>query len=108
MEDKRVADYCVLAGVPAKGAREHLDDYSTLLGRPANVNNSGSCTFLTFRRAKENAPCNQLVVTDICVLLMNKGETPPHAFCLIRKNLNKGMVGSDVFICYKKSMNRPP
>lgn len=200
MEDKRVADYYVLAGVPAKGKREHLDDSSgssspcqppppldpitditviirsegetippswyciettpsgfpadlnhgsfrspsiflcfrrgrdkpplvdigvlyegkervmadsevvqtTLLGRPANVNNSGSRTFLTYRRAKENAPCNQLVVTDICVLLMNKGETPPHAFCLIRKNLNKGMVGSDVYICYKKSMNRPP
>ncbi len=29
---------------------------------------------------------------------------PPHAFCRIDKNLNKGMVGSDVFICYKKSM----
>ena len=82
--------------------------HKTLLGRPANVNNSGSKTFLTFRRAKENAPCNQLVVMDICVLLMNKGETPPHAYCLVRKNLNKGIVGSDVYLCYKKSMNRPP
>ena len=82
--------------------------HSTLLGRPANVNNSGSRTFLTFRRAKPNAPCNQLVVMDICVILMNKGENPPHAFCLVQKNLNKGLVGSEVFLCYKKSMNRPP
>ena len=29
---------------------------------------------------------------------------PPHAFCKIDKTLNKGMVGSDVYICYKKSM----
>ncbi|CAG2163408.1 unnamed protein product [Oppiella nova] len=81
---------------------------NTFYGKPANVNNSGSRTFLTFRRARDNAPCNQLVVKDICVILANKGESPPHAFCLINKNLNKGMVGSDVFICYKKSMNRPP
>ena len=82
---------------------------TTLLGKSGNVNNgAGQRIFLTYRRARDNCPCNQLVVTDICVLLMNKGETPPHAFCLIRKNLNKGMLGSDVFVCYKKSMNRPP
>ncbi|XP_070387877.1 C-myc promoter-binding protein isoform X6 [Dermacentor albipictus] len=79
----------------------------TPYGRPANVNNSGSRTFLTFRRASENAPCNQLVVTDLCIILANKGETPPHAYCKIDRNLNKGMVGSDVYLCYKKSMNRP-
>lgn len=62
---------------------------TTHYGKPANVNNSGSRTFLTLRRARENAPCNQLVVTDICVILANKGESPPHAFCLINKNLNK-------------------
>lgn len=61
----------------------------TLLGRSANVNNSGSRTFLTFRRSRPNAPCNQLVVTDVCIILMNKGETPPHAYCLVQKNLNK-------------------
>lgn len=62
---------------------------TTFYGRPANVNNGTSRTFLTFRRAKDNCPCNQLVVTDICVILANKGETPPHAFCLIERNLNK-------------------
>lgn len=63
--------------------------HTTPFGRPANVNNSASRTFLTYRRARDNEPCNQLVVTDICVILSSKGETPPHAFCLIHKNLNK-------------------
>lgn len=58
-------------------------------GFSANVNNSGTQTYFTYRRSEENAPCNQLVVTDICVILQNKGEQPPHAFCLIDKNLNK-------------------
>ena len=26
---------------------------------------------------------------------------------MINKTLNKGMVGSEVFLCFKKSMNRP-
>lgn len=63
--------------------------YETPSGFPANVNNSGTKTFLTYRRLEENAPANQLVVTDICVILSNKNETPPHAFMLIEKNLNK-------------------
>lgn len=76
-------------------------------GRVANVNNSTSKTFITFRRASKDACCNTLVVTDLCVVVQSKGEYPPHAFCLINKNLNKGVLGSDVFLCYKKSMNRP-
>lgn len=75
-------------------------------GYVANVNNSTSKIFVTYRRASRKMPCNSLVVTDICVILANKGESPPHAFCVINKNLNKGMLGSDVFLCYKKSMNR--
>ena len=80
-------------GVLYEGKERVMSDsevvHTTLLGRSANVNNSSSRIFLTYRRAKENAPCNQLVVTDICVILMSKGETPPHAYQLIRKNLNK-------------------
>ncbi|XP_065316469.1 C-myc promoter-binding protein-like isoform X4 [Gordionus sp. m RMFG-2023] len=75
-------------------------------GRPANVNNSGARTYITYRRAYVSASPNELTVSDICVVLLNKGERPPHAFMLINKNLNKGMVGSDVFICYKKSMSK--
>lgn len=76
-------------------------------GRVANVNNSSSKIFLTFRRAKPDTPCNELVVTDLCVLIPGKGEKVPHAFCQIHKTLNKGMMGNDVYLCYKKSMNRP-
>ncbi|XP_068622803.1 DENN domain-containing protein Crag [Battus philenor] len=77
-------------------------------GRVANVNNSSAKTFITYRRAHPSAPCNALVVVDVCVVVASRGETPPHAFCMIDKNLNKGLIGSDVFLCYKKSMNRPP
>ncbi|XP_046624010.1 C-myc promoter-binding protein isoform X2 [Neodiprion virginianus] len=80
--------------------------FETPDGHVANVNNSTSRIFVTYRRASPKMPCNSLVVTDICVILKNKGECQPHAFCVINKNLNKGMLGSDVFLCYKKSMNR--
>ena len=65
---------------------------STPSGKPANVNNTAARTLLTFRRAPESMPCNELVVTDVCVIITNRGERPPHAFCLINKNLNKGVV----------------
>ncbi|KPU75492.1 uncharacterized protein Dana_GF22300, isoform B [Drosophila ananassae] len=76
-------------------------------GRVANVNNSSAKTFLTYRRARADMPCNELVVTELCVIVQSKGEREPHAFCLIYKTLNKGYVGSDVYLCYKKSMYRP-
>ncbi|XP_074649748.1 C-myc promoter-binding protein-like [Tubulanus polymorphus] len=79
--------------------------YVTPQGRPANVNNSNSQRiYITYRRANENAASDTLAVTEICIILANKGEMAPHAFCQINKNLNRGMVGSDVFLCYKKSM----
>lgn len=58
--------------------------------RVANVNNSTAKTFITYRRAHSTAPCNALVVVDVCVIVASKGEVPPHAFCMITKNLNKG------------------
>ncbi|KAH8318280.1 hypothetical protein KR074_006843 [Drosophila pseudoananassae] len=76
-------------------------------GRVANVNNSSAKTFLTYRRARADMPCNELVVTELCVIVQSRGERAPHAFCLIYKTLNKGLVGSDVYLCYKKSMYRP-
>ena len=65
-------------------------------GRCANVNNSTAKTFITYRRAHRTVPCNALVVVDVCVIVASKGETPPHAFCMIAKNLNKGRL---VFFC---------
>ena len=61
-------------------------------GKPANVNNSAAKTLVTYRRAPPTMPCNALVVTDIVVIVTSKGETAPHAFCMIKKNLNKGLV----------------
>lgn len=78
------------------GKERILPDSEILLttpyGRSANVNNSSAKTFVTYRRAQPTMPCNALVVMDICVIITSKGETPPHAFCIINKNLNKGMV----------------
>ncbi|CAL1526082.1 unnamed protein product [Lymnaea stagnalis] len=78
---------------------------TTMEGHPANVNNSNSSrTYITFRRAEKSAPSDTLVVVDICIILGNRGEEPPLTFLKILKNLNKGMLGSDVYLCYKKAM----
>ncbi|XP_061768525.1 DENN domain-containing protein 4C isoform X1 [Nerophis ophidion] len=81
---------------------------ATPYGRCANVNNSSATSqriFITFRRAPPVQPQNSLAVTDICVIVTSKGETPPHTFCKVEKNLNCGMWGSSVFLCYKKSVS---
>lgn len=68
---------------------------ATPYGRCANVNNSSATSqriFITFRRAPPVQPQNSLAVTDICVIVTSKGETPPHTFCKVDKNLNCGMV----------------
>ncbi|KAG5889364.1 hypothetical protein JTB14_009157 [Gonioctena quinquepunctata] len=97
-------------GVMYEGKERLMEDAGVVKesvgGNIANVNNSTSQTFITYRRGLASMPCNALVVTDVCVVIASKGESPPHAFCCINKNLNKGIVGSDVFLCYKKSMNR--
>ncbi|KAK1174925.1 hypothetical protein AOXY_G2536 [Acipenser oxyrinchus oxyrinchus] len=81
---------------------------ATPYGRCANVNNSSANSqriFITFRRAPLIRPQNSLAVTDICIIVTSKGETPPHTFCKVDKNLNCGMWGSNVYICYKKSVS---
>ncbi|XP_037707028.1 DENN domain-containing protein 4C isoform X2 [Choloepus didactylus] len=80
---------------------------ATPYGRCANVNNSSTTSqriFITYRRAPPVRPQNSLAVTDVCVIVTSKGETPPHTFCKVDKNLNCGMWGSSVFLCYKKSV----
>ena len=80
----------------------------TPFGHSANVNNThNSAVYLTYRRATEVSPPNEKVVMDLSVIVTTKGDEVPHGFKKIDKTLNKGMVGSDVFLCYKKSMNRP-
>uniref|UniRef100_A0A8C2Z6Q0 DENN domain containing 4C n=1 Tax=Cyclopterus lumpus TaxID=8103 RepID=A0A8C2Z6Q0_CYCLU len=81
---------------------------ATPYGRCANVNNSSGTSqriFITLRRAPPIQPQNSLAVTDICVIVTSKGEIPPHTFCKVEKNLNCGMWGSNVFLCYKKSVS---
>ncbi|CAK5074865.1 unnamed protein product [Meloidogyne enterolobii] len=76
----------------------------TPYGLSANISNSNSQSlYFTFRRAKPDAPPHQLVITDICVILENKNEQPPHTYYKIPKNLNRSMLGSEVYICFKKS-----
>lgn len=73
---------------------------ATPYGRCANVNNSSTTSqriFITYRRAAPVRPQNSLAVTDICVIVTSKGETPPHTFCKVDKNLNCGMVRIKLF-----------
>jgi hypothetical protein len=74
--------------------------HTTPQGRPANINNSNSTRiYITYRRANKNAASDTLVVTDLCIILGNKGEEPPLTFNQILKNLNKGMVRMKQKIC---------
>nr|XP_014120054.1 C-myc promoter-binding protein isoform X2 [Zonotrichia albicollis] len=79
---------------------------STPYGRPANISGGASSqrVYITFRRAAESMSQNSLAVTDICIIIPSKGETPPHTFCKVDKNLNNSMWGSAVYLCYKKSV----
>uniref|UniRef100_A0A667G722 DENN domain containing 4A n=1 Tax=Lynx canadensis TaxID=61383 RepID=A0A667G722_LYNCA len=79
---------------------------STPYGRPANISGSTSSQkiYITYRRASENMTQNTLAVTDICIIVPSKGESPPHTFCKVDKNLNNSMWGSAVYLCYKKSV----
>jgi len=58
-------------------------------GWDANVNNHRSKTYVTYQRWETSKPCNQLVVTNVCVILSDKNEVPPQAHMKINKNLNK-------------------
>ncbi|KAM9860948.1 C-myc promoter-binding protein-like [Aulostomus maculatus] len=78
---------------------------TTPSGRPANISgNSSQRIYITYRRAPESQPHAALAVTDICIIIPSKGETPPHTFCKVEKNLNSSMWGSSVYLCYKKSV----
>nr|XP_020007940.1 C-myc promoter-binding protein-like isoform X4 [Castor canadensis] len=67
---------------------------STPYGRPANISGSTSSQriYITYRRASENMTQNTLAVTDICIIIPSKGESPPHTFCKVDKNLNNSML----------------
>ncbi|KAG7276264.1 hypothetical protein CRUP_018646 [Coryphaenoides rupestris] len=78
---------------------------TTPAGRPANISSSSSQRiYITYRRAPQSQPHSSLAVTDVCIIIPGKGETPPHTFCKVDKNLNSSMWGSSVYLCYKKSL----
>ncbi|XP_046861364.1 C-myc promoter-binding protein-like isoform X2 [Xenia sp. Carnegie-2017] len=81
---------------------------TTPQGHSANISDSiNNRIFITYRRSSAKLTHTSLAVTHINVIIASKGEKTPHAFCLIQKNLNKGMMSSDVFLCYRKSLARP-
>uniref|UniRef100_A0A7E4W0N1 UDENN domain-containing protein n=1 Tax=Panagrellus redivivus TaxID=6233 RepID=A0A7E4W0N1_PANRE len=97
-------------GIMDESKKERPLEDSTVIqyspnGRPANVSNTSNQLFFTYRRCKPDGPPHQLVLTHISVIITSKGEAPPHTFFKIDKNLNKAMVGSDVYVCYKKSQS---
>ena len=64
----------------------------------------GTKTYIYYKRANlaQSSPTD-LVVTEVCVVI--KDEKPPHTFWKISdRNLNNSLMGSDVFLCYKKAM----
>ncbi|MBN3282941.1 MYCPP protein, partial [Polyodon spathula] len=78
---------------------------TTPSGRPANISSpSSQRIYVTYRRAPDSMSQTSLAVTDICIIIPSKGETPPHTFCKVDKNLNSSMWGSSVYLCYKKSV----
>ncbi|KAM6309379.1 LOW QUALITY PROTEIN: DENN domain-containing protein 4B [Podargus strigoides] len=80
---------------------------TTPYSRSANLNSGGpghQRTFLTYRRATEPPGHNTLGVTDICLVMPSKGESTPHTFCRVDKNLNTSMWGPALYLCYKIAM----
>uniref|UniRef100_A0A670Z306 DENN domain containing 4B n=1 Tax=Pseudonaja textilis TaxID=8673 RepID=A0A670Z306_PSETE len=63
-------------------------------------------TFLTFRRASEGQAYSALGITDICLIMPSKGESTPHTFCRVERNLNAGMWGPALYICYKMALSK--
>uniref|UniRef100_A0A7M4F6Q0 DENN domain containing 4B n=1 Tax=Crocodylus porosus TaxID=8502 RepID=A0A7M4F6Q0_CROPO len=80
---------------------------TTPYSRSANLTSGGpghQRTFVTYRRAAESQGHNTLGVTDICLIMPSKGESTPHTFCRVDRNLNTGMWGPALFLCYKIAM----
>ncbi|KAM8870366.1 DENN domain-containing protein 4B isoform 1-T2 [Spinachia spinachia] len=81
---------------------------TTPYSRSANLSSGGTPTahrvFLTFRRALDSQGLHMLGVTDIGLLMPSKGEVAPHTFCRVDKNLNTGMWGPALYVCFKRAV----
>ncbi|XP_037532427.1 DENN domain-containing protein 4B [Nematolebias whitei] len=81
---------------------------TTPYSRSASLSSAGAPTahrvFLTYRRALDSQGLHSLGITDVALLLPSKGEVAPHTFCRIDKNLNTGMWGPALYVCYKRAV----
>ncbi|XP_030213798.1 DENN domain-containing protein 4B [Gadus morhua] len=81
---------------------------TTPYSRSASLSSGGGPAahrvFLTYRRALDSQGLHTLGVTDVSLLLPSRGETAPHAFCRVDKNLNTGMFGPAMYLCYKRAV----
>lgn len=80
---------------------------TTPYSRSASLSSGGPTAhrvFLTYRRALDSQGLHSLGVTDIALLLPGKGEVAPHTFCRVDKNLNTGMWGPALYVCYKRAV----
>uniref|UniRef100_A0A7N6FBE6 DENN/MADD domain containing 4B n=1 Tax=Anabas testudineus TaxID=64144 RepID=A0A7N6FBE6_ANATE len=81
---------------------------TTPYSRSASLSSGGAPTahrvFLTYRRALDSQGLHTLGITDISLLLPSKGEVAPHTFCRVEKNLNTGMWGPALYVCYKRAV----
>lgn len=97
-QDKRVADYFVVAGLPDNPSP--LDD---VYSRDASSTSTRAHTGM--------AP-----ITDIAVVFRSMGETVPNGYSCIETtpfgfpaDLNHGSVRSpNVYLCYKRGYEKPP
>ncbi|KAF4102665.1 hypothetical protein G5714_015548 [Onychostoma macrolepis] len=82
---------------------------TTPYSRSASLSSGGPAThrtFLMFRRAPDSQALNTLGITEISLLMPSKGETAPHTYCRVDKNLNTGMWGPALYLCYKRSVTK--
>uniref|UniRef100_A0A3P9PJT6 DENN domain containing 4B n=1 Tax=Poecilia reticulata TaxID=8081 RepID=A0A3P9PJT6_POERE len=81
---------------------------TTPYSRSASLSSGGAPTahrvFLMYRRALDSQGLHTLGVTDIALLVPGKGEVAPHTFCRVDKNLNTGMWGPALHVCYKRAV----
>ena len=81
----------------------------TPYGRSANVNNSTTFNSTPLYLKVKRDVQSPYVITDLAVVLANKGEEEPLGYSRLNENLNRGVVGSTVYIAFKqrpKSVHR--
>uniref|UniRef100_A0A665U8J2 DENN/MADD domain containing 4B n=1 Tax=Echeneis naucrates TaxID=173247 RepID=A0A665U8J2_ECHNA len=81
--------------------------YSRLASLSAGGAPTAHRVFLTYRRALDSQGLHTVGITDIALLLPSKGEVAPHTFCRVDKNLNTGMWGPALYLCYKRYPRYP-